>query len=554
MSARETAGGAPSAAEAFAHQLAECGVRHVFGNPGTTEYAVLDALQARDIGFVLTLHEGVAVSAAAGYARASGTPGVVELHAAPGLGNGIGMIYDAWAGQTPLVVYVGQADQAALYLEPTLAGDLVAMARPVSKWAYEIRTPDEVPQVVRRAMKFALTPPYGPVVLSLPMDVSEAPCAGTVEAPSVVRTRVQGDPDAIDEAARILLAAEAPVLVPGDGVARSAALGEIERLAELIGAPIRGGTMSETAVRPGHPLLADRLHYGGAEARGTLAQHDVIVAIGTKVFTQLFPLPGDPAAGRKVIHIGLDPWELGKSHASALIHGDEQLVVRELTRKLASDRSEETAQLWAKRRQATEMELAAARAVAMRADRAGWDSRPMSPARAASEITDALPPDACVVDETNTVAGAFYRYFQPRPGQWFRARGGGIGEGLPMALGVKLARQDSPVVALVGDGSAMYSLTAFWTAVHHQIPVVWVILNNQSYRILEQNAVRRRAPDRAADPFVGTSLTGPVMDFGQVAAAMGANAIRVDDPRVLADAVRTAIASGTPTVIDLLIA
>jgi benzoylformate decarboxylase len=543
----------PSAAEAFVQQLAACGVRHVFGNPGTTEYAVLDAIQGRsDIDFMLTLHEGVAVSAAAGYARASGTPGVVELHAAPGLGNGVGMIYDAWAGQTPLVVYVGQADQAALYLEPTLAADLVAMARPVSKWAYEIRTPGEVPQVVRRAMKFALTPPYGPVVLSLPMDVSEAPCSGVVEAPSAVRTRVQGDPDAIGEAVRILLEASAPIVVPGDGVARSGALTEVAQLAELIGAPIRGGTMSETAVRPGHPLMADRLHYGGAEARSILAQHDVIVAIGTKVFTQLFPLPGDPAASRTAIHIGLDPWELGKSHASTLIHGDEQLVVRELTRRLVSERSEETARLWSKRRQVTEAEIAAARAASLRADQKGWDSSPMSSARAASEITEALPSDACIVDETNTAAGAFYRYFQPRPGRWFRARGGGIGEGLPMALGVKVARPDSPVVALVGDGSAMYSLTAFWTAVHHQIPVVWVILNNQSYRILEQNAVRRRTPDRAADPFVGTSLTGPVLDFGQVAAGMGANAIRVEDPRVLADAVRTALASGTPTVIDLL--
>jgi benzoylformate decarboxylase len=407
---------------------------------------------------------------------------------------------------------------------------------------------------VRRAMKVALTPPYGPVVLSLPMDVSEAPCAGAVEAPSVVRTRMQGDPEAIDEAVRILAEAEAPVLVPGDGVARSAALPEIAQLAELIGAPIRGGTMSETAVSPGHPLLADRLHYGGAEARGTLSQHDVVVAIGTKVFTQLFPVPGDPAAGRKVIHIGLDPWELGKSHASTLIQGDEQLVVRELTRRLAIARSEETARLWSKRRQATELELATARAAALRADRAGWDSRPMSPARAAHEITRALPPEACVVDETNTAAGAFYRYFEPRPGQWFRARGGGIGEGLPMALGVKVARPDSPVIALVGDGSAMYSLTAVWTAVHHRIPVVWVVLGNQRYRILEQNAARRRTPDRAADPVLGTSLTGPVMDFVQVASGMGADAIRVDDPLLLGEAVRTALASGTPTVIDLLIA
>ncbi|WP_326834708.1 thiamine pyrophosphate-binding protein [Amycolatopsis rhabdoformis] len=544
-----------TAAQVFVDQLAACGVTKIFGNPGTTEYAVLDAVRERDdVEFVLCLHEGVAVSAAAGYARASGQVGVVELHAGPGLGNGLGMIYDAWAGQTPLVVYVGQGDQSTLYLEPTLGADLVGMATPVTKWAYEIRTPDEVAQVVRRAMKVAHTPPYGPVVLSLPMDVSEQPSAGAVTAPSALRHRLRPDADALAEAAELLLAADAPLIVPGDGVARSGALAEVGRLARLVGAPIRGGTMSETAIEPGEPLTADRLHFGGEEARAVLARYDVVVAVGTKVFTQLFPLPGDPAPGCRIIHIGLDAWELGKSHPSTLVAGDERQCLAELADLVELKLDETRAARAADRRRSLETSLAQAASQALAADRQRWDESPMTPARACFEITRAMPEDACVVDEAITTQGVFYRYFTPQPGRWFRARGGGIGEGLPMALGVQAARPGTPVVALTGDGSSMYSLTAYWTAAHHELPVVWVVLNNATYRILQDNAVRRRPAAQAQDPVLATSLQGPEIDHAAVARGLGCAGVRVTEPAELGSAIHDALASGRPTVIDLVLA
>jgi benzoylformate decarboxylase len=547
--------GVRTAAQAFVAQLVQAGVGHVFGNPGTTEYAVLDAIHERDdIAFVLALHEGAAVSAAIGYARASGKVGVVEVHAAPGLGNALGMMYDAWAAETPLLVYVGQTEQSTNYLEPLLSGELAAMAKPVTKWAYEIRTPNEVPAVVRRAFKVANTPPCGPVMLALPMDLSEQPCLEPIEPATVIRTRIRPDRDAVDEAVEIILSAAAPLVVPGDGVARAEAVDQVSRLAHLIGAPIRGGFMFETCIEPDDPMGAERLHNAAPETKAVLRNHDVIIAVGGKLFKQLFPEPGDQVGGARVIHIGIDPWELGKSHPSTVVLGDERAAVGDVIAALEARIDDEQRLVCAKRRAEVEDEISEAARRVLARDRVTWDDLPMTPARAAYEIGRALPDNVCVADESLTSSGAVARYVRLSAGQWFRGRGGGIGEGLPTALGLKVARPDQPVIGLVGDGAAMYALTALWTAAHHQIPLVWIILNNRIYRILRENAVRRRLDGLDAMPSLGTDLSDPPIDFVLVARGLGVTACRVEDPKLLAGAVRSAFEANEPTLIEVVIA
>jgi benzoylformate decarboxylase len=542
----------PTGADAFVRQLREAGVRWIFGNPGTTEQAVLDCLQDHDgIDLVLCLHEGVAVAAAEGYARASGRVGVVELHAAPGLGNGIGMLYNARAGQTPLLVYAGQSEQRSLYLEPTLSGDLVAMAAPVAKWAYEPRTAAELPQVVRRALKVADTPPRGPVVLSVPMDLMEQPCAAPVLPPDQVASAVRPDPSALGEAARVVLAAAAPAIVVGDGVASAGAAAEVGELARLLGAPVFGGSMAETAVEPGEPLLAGRLPFEGEAAERLLAGHDTVVAVGTKLFAQVFPVPGLPLGERRVVHIGMDPWELGKSQPSTIVLGDERMALRELVERLRATAGEPTLAAWAERRARVERALRDARARAKAADRRRWDETPMTPERAVAELAAAVPVGACVVDESLTAYGAVSRYFDFPVGGWFRGRGGGIGAGMALAVGVQLARPEQPVVALVGDGSAMYSITALWTAAHHRLPVVWAILDNRSYRILKQNVLRSRRPEQRGRGFVGADLADPDLDFVTLARGMGVDAYRVTQPGDIPDALHQALAKGNPTLLDI---
>jgi benzoylformate decarboxylase len=543
-------------AGAFVEQLLAAGVEWIFGNPGTTEQAVLDTLQEHDgIDLVVALHEGVAVTAAEGYARASGKVGVVELHAAPGLGNGIGMLYNAFIGQTPLLVYVGNSEQPALYLEPTLSGDLPAMARPVSKWAYEARTVEEIPQVVRRALKVASTPPRGPVVLSVPMDLMEQPCSAPALPLAPVASAVRPDPAALAEAVEVIRHAQAPALVVGDGVAASGAAAQVGELARLIGAPVFGGSMAETAVEAGEPLRAGRLPFEGDATERALADHDTIVAVGTRLFAQLFPVSGLPVGDRAVVHIGMDSWELGKSQPSTVVLGDERATLTELIQRLHAGLDDGTRRSWAARKATVETRLAASRDAAMAADRRRWEASPspMTPERAVAGLAAAIPADAVVVDESLTAYGVVSRYFDFRVGGWFRGRGGGIGAGMALAVGAQVASPGRRVVAIVGDGSSMYSITALWTAAHHDLPIVWVILDNRSYKILKQNVLRSRRPEHRGRAFVGADLTEPPIDFVSLARGLGVEAERVTEPGEIADAVRRALASDRPTLLDLVV-
>jgi benzoylformate decarboxylase len=539
-------------ADAFIAQLVEAGVKYVFGNPGTTEEPFLGRVKDHDkLTFVTALHESVAVGAAEGYARASREIGVVEVHAGPGLGNAMGMLYNAAEGRTPLLVYVGQVEQAGMYLEPTLGGDFVAMARPIAKWAHEVRTVNEIPQVVRRAIKTALTDPCGPVVLAIPMDLMEQACQAEVAAVSLVPMAVSPDQAALNEAVEVISAAERPAIVVGDGVARADAIDHVADLARTVAAPIYGGFMTETCVDPDNPLNGGRLpSIEGEEAARVLAAHDCIIAVGTKLLSQIFPLPAGPVGPASVVHVGLDPWELGKNHPSALLFGHEREALRVLTPAVA-DRLRPHEEKIRQRRIGLERALLAKRVKSRELDQAGWNCIPMTPARAIAEISALLPAGAIIVDESLTAYGEVARYVRLERGRWFRLRGGGIGEGMPMPVGIQLARPSTKVIAFVGDGSSLYTPTAMWTAAHLELPICWFVLNNHSYRVLKENARRGSSSTAAADRLVGVDLDAPLLDFTALAAGFGVGALRVSTPREIKAAVPDALRSQRPMLIDV---
>ena len=541
-----------SGADAFIEQLLAAGVRVVFGNPGTTEAPFLSRLaDYPQLRFIVALHEAVAVCAAEGYARATGQIGVVELHAGPGLGNGLGMLFNAAEGRTPLLVYVGQAEQRGLYMEPTLSGDFVAQAHPIAKWAYEMRTTDEIPQITRRAIKVATTPPCGPVVLSIPMDLMEAPCTAPVADVSRIRTAVRPDRQAVEDAAAVIARANSPVVLAGDGVAQAGAIDELTALARLIGAPIHGAFMSETCIDPDEALNAGRLPSIDAEvAARVLEPYDCAIAVGTKVFANIFPSPGLPLGERDVVHIGLDTWELAKNQPSTVVYGDERESLRALTDSLTTLLAPIRTECEARRARA-ENSIQQAKNRALEADRQRWEDLPMSPERAVAELAALTPADARLIDESITAGSAVSRYFRFERGRWFRLRGGGIGAGMAIPIGIRLADPEGPIVALVGDGSSLYSITALWTAAHHGLPITWVILNNHSYRILKENA--RRGPDAAgaAQRLVGVDLTDPEIDFVSVAEGFGVEAHRLTSPEDIRQAYPAALAAGRPVLLDL---
>jgi benzoylformate decarboxylase len=541
---------------ALLDQLVADGFRYLFGNPGTTEQAFMDSLQDYpSLEFILCLHEGVAVSMADAYARATRKPAFVELHIAPGLGNAAGMLFNAKIGQSPLVVYAGQSASRALFQEPILSGDLVRMAEPITKWAYEVQHAADLPQAVRRALKVADEAPQGPVVLSIPIDVLDEEADVMIQPTSYTRWRAYPDPGAIDEAADLLAAAKQPMVLTGDGIALSNAQDHVMRLAELLGAPIYQGYTTEVSVAADHPLVLGTLPFTNAAApeltNQILARHDVVLALGVALFRFIFPRAGGIVPeGTKVIQIDLNGWEIGKNLPGALgIKADCRAALKALLEGLESRVSPSTAE----RAAAVASEHRAKREEALANDRKTWADVPISVPRLMGELTAVLPPEAAVFDEAITSSPVLQRYLAPRPGRYFRGRGGGLGPGLPGALGLKLAMPDRPVVGVVGDGAAMYSVSALWTAAHHRIPVTWVICNNASYRILKENVMDYLGASQAERSFVALDLADPPLRYDRIAESMGVHGRRVEHPDDLRPALEEALALGAPALVDVAI-
>lgn len=541
---------------ALLEQLAAEGVTHVFGNPGTTEQAFMDALQDYpQFQYILALQESIAVGVADGYARAGGRPAFVQLHIMPGLGNAMGMLYNSYRTRTPLVIYAGQHPQRGASQEPILAGDLVRLAAPLTKWAVEAQDAAEIPVLLRRAFKVAMDPPPGPVFLSVPTNLMDEQADVDIAPVSYTNARVRPDPDAVERVAELIAEAQSPLIICGDGVATSGAHAELVQLAETIGARVHAAFSAELPFPSAHPLYGGLLNViSAAGLKGQLAAADVILAVGTPLMPLLFPLDESPFPEHaSIVHIDLDPWELAKSwpvHFPLL--GDPRLALRDLLAALAKQLSPSYRQTAASRAAAVEAAGQQFLQAVDSAAQARWDNVPIAAGRLMKELADGLAPDTILFDESVTAGGYLMRYLRfSEPGRHFRASGGGLGPGLPNPLGIKLARPDRPVLSVIGDGAALYTIQALWTAAHHKIAVTWVIVNNASYRILKLNMLEYLGEGAAGRRFLAMDLTEPPLDFSAIAAAFGVKGVRVEQPDEIADAVREAQRAGEPRVIDV---
>ncbi len=545
-----------SGKQAFLEILKQEGVELLFGNPGTTELPLMDAL-AREgqIRYILALQEAVAVAMADGYTQASGKLGVVNVHISPGLGNAMGMLYDAYKAGSPLLVTAGQHDQAMVLTEPVLWSDLPPVARPYVKWAFEVHRPDELPRAVHRAAKVALTPPTGPVFLSLPVDVLNAEGVIELGEPTRVDPRLRGPREAVERAADLLARAERSMIVAGDAVAQGNALAELQEVAELLGAPVYLEGMANRCAFPfTHPLYRGAIPRLARQIRQFLRDHDLLLSVGGDLFT--FSLPSDVEAlpeGFPVVHLDVDPWEIGKNYpAKVAIVGDPKATLPELAAALRErfrgGRHPEAQRRLEQSRKAREQEIADLRARAQ----AEGDRVPLPPLALVHALAEALPPDAVVVDESISSGDGLRTLLRCQdPLSFFGLRGGGIGWGLPAAAGVKLALPDRPVVALVGDGSAMYTNQTFWTAARERLPVVFVILNNRSYRILKQRVRALKGFAAQDDVYVGMDLDNPLIDFVGLAGSLGVSGERVEKCRDVAAALARGLAAGGPYLLDV---
>ena len=319
--------------------LRRSGVRYLFGNPGTTELTFLDALPDSGLEYIVGLQEATAVAAADGYAQASGQVGVVNVHVAPGVANGLSILHNAARAKSPVLVTAGQQDTRFLIHDPILSGDLVQLTEQFTKWSYEVRRADEAPSALRRALKLALTPPTGPVFLSLPMDLMAETVDDAGDAAPVLASRTRPEASALQRAAEILVAARAPVVIAGDGVARAGAIAELVRLAELIGARVHGEPVFRRASFPGdHPLWRGGLFPAPAAIRKALDGADALLIVGATVFTWFLHEHGEPfPRDLPVVQIDDDAREIGRSHAPTIgIVADPRTALAELTESLVA--------------------------------------------------------------------------------------------------------------------------------------------------------------------------------------------------------------------------
>ena len=535
------------------------GVEYIFGNPGTSESAIMDELEAHpELEYKLVLQEGVAMGMADGYTRASGKPVFVNLHIETGLANGISLLHNAREGGTPLVLSSGNLDIREFARGRT---DLAEMVRLFTKFTAEATHPEQIPSLMRRAFHEAKTPPTGPTFVGFSanslddegeMDIYPSPKGYFRTAP---------DTQAVDDAARILAVAHNPAIVIGDRVAQSGASAEAVRVAELMGAPVYSASYSEMNFPSSHPQYLGGVRLGFPEAADTVGRADAVLAVGRMM--SAYYMFSEPALrffhpDAKLVHMDVDAAGVGTSLPTDVgMLADPKTGLDALSEALdgmMSGSEREAAKVRAVGI-AEQKRAAIDRAVQRR--KARWDVSPMSAERLMAEVAAVAPDDAIIINDAVTSGAALLDSFDfDEPGSVYGGRGGALGWGMGGALGVKLANPDRPVIAVDGDGSAMMTVQGLWTAANENLPVVYIVCNNSTYRVLKLNMNLYKThimkEETPASRYMGMDF--PLRpDFSEIAAGMGVHARRIEDPVEVGSAVKEALDLGKPALLDVVI-
>jgi benzoylformate decarboxylase len=530
--------------------LRDEGITHVFGNPGSTEMPLMDALvDAPDIAYVLGLQEATAVGMADGWALATGRTAFVNLHAMGGLGNAMGVLVASKASETPLVVTAGQQDTRHLMTEPWLSGDLVALAAPVTKWAKELRRADDVGPALRRAFGLARTPPCGPVFLSLPMDILDQD-VNHPTPPASSPPRLGPSPDAARLAETLAgLDPDRVIVLLGDDLPAAASTGLIA-FAEAGGFAVWGTQLtSRTAFPSHHPCWAGVLKPDFADMRAHLQSAQAIVLVGGRAFVAYPYREAEPVPeGVSVLHIADNPEAFGREHAANMaLLGDISQTLAAVAQRLAElvDKTKVAARLAA--RGARRREFREATREDILAESA---SGPLSADAAVLAALDALPEDVIIANDSAATIGRVQDLMTTEPGRYFFARGGVLGCSMPAAVGASLAT-NGWVVAFVGDGGAMYSPQALWSAAHYKARTIFVVFNNRRYGVLQNVAKSLGYANAKAGRFVGMDVVDPAIDFQALAASMGVPAEQADSRDAIGAAIDRALKRQGPSLIEI---
>jgi benzoylformate decarboxylase len=551
--------------ELLVETLSQYGVTHVFGNPGTTELPVVHAIADSDIEYVLGLQEDIAVGMAGGYAstrryHAHGEGdvlplGVANLHLNAGLAHGLGNLYAAQVAGAPLLVTAGNHSLDFRHEEPILSADLVEMADQYTKWSAEVLAVDAIPTMVRRAVRTALTPPTGPVFLALPLDQMLAETDADPERLGPIPDAGRGDPGQVARAADLFVEADDVTMVVGDGVARNGAVDAAIELAEAAGARVHGEILAcEIDFPTDHDQWVSYIPPDEDLAR-TLMSADVLCFVGCSTNTTLVRHEKElVGADTTCVHVSDDAWQVGKNQpADAAVIGDPGRVMRELAALVGEDLDDAT-------RDARLETLAAQKEfVAAKVEEMGVDEAPEDPRASKAELVDAMydvVPDAYIVDEGVTAKYAMLTRWPMGPEQYVSNKGGGLGYGLPAAVGAAVAegQRDDPreVVGFVGDGSYLYYPHSMYTAARENLDLTVVIPDNRNYRILKDNTLKVMGGEEAEYDFIGMDFEPPV-DLVANAQSHGVRAELVETPAEIGESLAAALDREGTDVLDVLV-
>jgi benzoylformate decarboxylase len=512
--------------------LREFGLTTVFGNPGSTELPMFRDFPA-DFRYVLGLQESVVVAMADGFAQARGEAALINLHSAIGVGHALGSIFTAFKNQTPLLITAGQQARSILPFEPFLYSEQAAqLPKLYVKWSSEPARAADVPAAIARAYSVAMQPPRGPTFVSIPVDDWDRP--GLPAAAREVSRRIAGDPVLLEHAAASLRNSRRPVIVVGASVARDDAWDETIALAEQHQAAVWVSPMSARNSFPErHPLFAGFLPADRAAIVAYLRGADLILALGAPVFTYHVEGHGPHIPeGATLIHLTDDPAAAAWSPVGTSIVTNLKLGIAALLVPLPPLAHPPPL-------------VRAPPAIPARAPRLAPGT--LSDRYLMQQIAALRPADSIIVEEAPSSRGPMHDYLPILERETFHTcASGGLGFGLPASIGVALGRPGRKVIGLLGDGSAMYSIQGLWSAAELEVAVAFIIVNNSSYRALEEFGRHF-----GIEPLPGVRL--PHLDFCALAAGQGIKGIRVERCEDLDPALREIFTADVPMLLEVMV-
>lgn len=531
------------------------GVTHLFGNPGTTELPIMHALKDYpDIKYILGLQESIVVAMADGFSRATGKLSVCNVHVAPGLGNAMGSIYNAKFVGSPIIITAGQQEQGHGLMEPMLFGPLVQMAEPLVKWAIEVTRLEDLPRILRRAAKIALSPPTGPVFISLPGDILNAKARLDLGKPTRIKYDIRPDDKTLKKIKEKIIKAKSPIIISGNEVAETNAFTEISTLSEIIGAPVYQQTVPHGSHYPSeHKTFMGALPRNQKDVRNILQNFDLLICIGSdvlrmSVFSHIDPLPKN----LQILHIGIKDWEIGKNYYTELgILGNAKATLLSLNKILSKNLAKNyiynannrikkiLPNNWSKYKESLIAQTSKEKNII-----------PITSKWLMMTIAEAISDNNIVVEEALVSSRSLLNFLPFKNNKdFYGLASGGIGWAISGCIGIALANKNKTIVTIIGDGSSMYSIQSIWTAAHYNLPIIYIIANNQSYRIIKE----RLESFHQNTNFIGMDFNDPKINFVKLANSLGVEASRVASPKSLKALFNKSFKSKKPYLIEVML-